>query len=112
MSGDVNRPTETTGFEVSCFAFKTESFNAASFINLEFNYSPTALYSVDSINKYQQFSHLSHELAHPLGSGFNEWLIKGQINYKRFFCRFSDNIVKIDQPGNNQHFANQVLNEE
>lgn len=89
--------------------FSVDRKQSNSFINLEFNYSPTALYSVDSINKYQQFSHLSHELAHPLGSGFNEWLIKGQINYKRFFCRFSDNIVKIDQPGNNQHFANQVF---
>ena len=44
-----------------------------------------------------------------MGSGFNEWLSKGQINYNRFFCRFSDNIVKIDQPGNNQHFANQIF---
>lgn len=89
--------------------FSIDKRKSNSFLNLEFNYVPTALYSVDSNNKFQQFSHMGHELAHPLGSGFSEWALKGQINNGRLFCRLSNNIVSIDRPGNNQFFANQVF---
>ena len=37
------------------------------------------MYSVDSNNQFQQIRYKGHELAHPLGSGFSEWALKGQI---------------------------------
>jgi hypothetical protein len=39
----------------------------------------------------QSYSHLGHELAHPLGSGFQELLIRGQFSYKMSFLRFNYN---------------------
>ena len=56
------------------------------------------MYAVDSNNQFQRVSHMGHELAHPLGSGFSEWVIKGQINYGRLFCRIGNTFVKIDRP--------------
>ena len=89
--------------------FSIDKRKTISFLNLEYNYVPTAMYAVDSNNQFQQVSHMGHELAHPLGSGFSEWVIKGQINYGRLFCRIGNTLVKIDRPGNNQPFANQVF---
>ena len=89
--------------------FSVDQRKTISFLNLEFNYVPTSMYSVDSNNQFQQISHMGHELAHPLGSGFSEWVLKGQINYGRFFCRIGNTFVNIDRPVNNQHFANQVF---
>ena len=89
--------------------FSIDNRKTISFLNIEYNYVPTAMYAVDSNNQFQQVSHLGHELAHPLGSGFSEWVIKGQINYGRLFCRIGNTFVKIDRPGNNQPFADQVF---
>ena len=43
----------------------------------------------------QTYSHLGHELAHPLGSGFQEILLRGQFSYKMSFIRFNYNYAKI-----------------
>ena len=89
--------------------FSIDKRKTISFLNVEHNYVPTAMYAVDSNNQFQLFSHMGHELAHPLGSGFSEWAIKGQINYGRLFFRIGNTFVKIDSPGNNQPFADQVF---
>ena len=89
--------------------FSIDKRKTISFLNLEYNYVPTAMYAVDSNNQFQRVSHMRHELAHPLGSGFSEWVIKGQISYGRLFCRIGNTFVKIDSPGNNQLFADQVF---
>ena len=50
--------------------FSIDKRKTIRLLNVEYNYVPTAMYAVDSINQFQQFSHMGHELAHPLGSGF------------------------------------------
>ena len=50
--------------------------------------APSGLYSMSQGQVNQSYSHLGHELAHPLGSGFQELLIRGQFLYKMSFFRF------------------------
>ena len=62
-----------------------------SFLNIELNMAPSSLYSMSQGQVNQSYSHLGHELAHPLGSGFQELLIRGQFCYKNTFLRFNYN---------------------
>jgi len=66
-----------------------------SFINIEWNMSPSGLYSMRQGQGNQSYSHLGHELAHPLGSGFQELLIRGQFSYKMSFFRFNYNYANF-----------------
>ena len=54
--------------------FSIDKRKTISFLNVEHNYVPTAMYAVDSNNQFQQFSHMGHELAHPLGLAFQSGL--------------------------------------
>ena len=47
-----------------------------SFLNFEWNMSPSGFYSMRQSQLSQSYSHLGHELAHPLGSGFQELLLR------------------------------------
>ena len=78
-----------------------------SFFNWEFNIMPNGLYSVDSIDILQQYSHMRHELAHPLGSGLTEWTLKGQLMIKNLFWRPNYSYFLIEDSGGG--FANQVF---
>jgi hypothetical protein len=73
-----------------------------SFLNFEWNFSPSGLYSMSQGQVNQSYSHLGHELAHPLGSGFQELLIRGQFCYKNTFLRFNYNYANFitDYSGN------------
>ena len=66
-----------------------------SFLNIEWNTSPSSLYSMSQGQINQSYSHLGHELAHPLGSGFQELLIRGQFCYKKSFLRFNYNYANF-----------------
>ena len=66
-----------------------------SFFNLEWNVCPSGLYSMRQDQVNQSYSHLGHELAHPLGSGFQELLIRGQFSYKMSFFRFNYNYANF-----------------
>ena len=96
------------GFQIGIKNFNPFSLKN-SFINIEFNTLPTGLYSVDSSNLFQKYSHLGHELAHPLGSGFQEILFKSQLSLRSVFLRM--NYSYINFSGNNQSngFANEVF---
>jgi hypothetical protein len=63
---------------------------------------------MDSSNIFQRYSHLAHELAHPLGSGLREVLLKGQFSFNQLFFRFSYNYLEIEKI-NNIPFASQVI---
>ncbi len=67
-----------------------------SFLCFEFNRIARDLYAIDSANHIQNYSHLSHELAHPLGAGFSEFLVKGLLEYKNCFVRFGGNYANVD----------------
>ena len=92
------------------FGLKNEKpFNLnRSFVNFEYNSIPSAFYSIDSSNILQRYSHLAHELAHPLGSGLREVLLKGQFSLNYLFFRFSYNYLEIEKI-NNIPFASQVI---
>ena len=66
-----------------------------SFLNIEWNMAPSGLYSMSQGQVNQSYSHLGHELAHPLGSGFQELLIRGQFCYKNTFLRFNYNYANF-----------------
>jgi len=80
-----------------------------SFVNVEYNTVPTALYSMDSVNTYQRYGHLNHELAHPLGSGFSELGLKANLCYKRVFFRMNYNYALVDKQSSNNYVSNQVF---
>ena len=73
-----------------------------SFLNFEWNMSPSGFYSMRQSQLSQSYSHLGHELAHPLGSGFQELLLRGQFSYKMSFFRFNYNYANFitDYSGN------------
>lgn len=84
--------------------FKLEN----SFLCFEFNRIARDLYSIKSVNSIQSYSHLSHELAHPLGAGFNEFLIKGLIEHNNYFIKFGGNYANVDYHPDNG-WANNVM---
>ena len=55
-----------------------------SYIVVEYNYVKPFSYTVDSSRIIQTYTHNGHELAHPLGSGFSELLLKTHFEYKKF----------------------------
>ena len=64
--------------------------------------------------QFQSYSHLGHELAHPMGAGFQEFLFRGQLSYKLLFIRFNYNYAKmINNYSGNEIFEfldNQLFN--
>ena len=66
-----------------------------SFLNIEWNTSSSTMFSMNQGQLNQTYAHLGHELAHPLGSGFQEILLRGQFSYKISFIRFNYNYAKI-----------------
>ena len=81
-----------------------------SFINIEWNSCPLSLYSMNESQINQSYSHLGHELAHPLGSGFQELLIRGQFSYKMSFFRFNYNYSMMDENySGNEVFEPRIL---
>ncbi len=88
---------------INLFGFKQ------SFLNIEFNTLPTGFYSTDSSSLFQKYSHLGHELAHPLGSGFKEFLFKGQFSCKNLFIRMNYNYVTFKVFNQNDVLLNQVF---
>ena len=84
----------TSGFQLGlkwCNLFKHEN----SFLNIEWNNTPSGLYSMQEGQLYQSYSHLGHELAHPMGAGFQEFLIRGQFTKKKAFFRFNYNVSNM-----------------
>ena len=71
--------------------FKLEN----SFLNVEWNNIPAGLYSMKQGHQNQSYSHLGHELAHPMGSGFQEYLIRGQFSKGKVFMRFNYNLSNL-----------------
>ena len=80
-----------------------------SFLCVEFNRIARDLYAIDSVNSIQRYSHLSHELAHPLGAGFNELLVKGMLEQNNYFLRFGGNYANVDYHSD-MGWANNVMN--
>ncbi len=68
-----------------------------SFLNIEWNNSPAGLYSMKQGNQNQSYSHLGHELAHPMGAGFQEYLIRGQFSKGKVFLRFNYNLSNLNE---------------
>ena len=68
-----------------------------SFLNIEWNNSPAGLYSMKQGHQNQSYSHLGHELAHPMGSGFQEYLIRGQFSKGKVFLRFNYNLSNLNE---------------
>ena len=65
-----------------------------SYLLLEYNFTEAFAYSMDSINYLQTYSHNAHELAHPLGSGFNEFIFKSYFEYNRFYVDLQFSAVR------------------
>ena len=80
-----------------------------SFLCVEFNRIARDLYAIDSVNSIQRYSHLSHELAHPLGAGFNELLVKGMLEQNNYFLRFGGNYANVDYHPD-MGWANNIMN--
>ncbi len=59
------------------------------FINTEYNKVSNNLY-IHPDNEFQSWSHYNQELAHPLGSNFEEWIVRGQYDFSRLsvYCKF------------------------
>ena len=55
-----------------------------SYVLVEYNYVKPFSYTVDSSRTIQSYTHNGHELAHPLGSGFSELVLKTHVEYKKF----------------------------
>ena len=68
-----------------------------SFLNIEWNNSPAGLYSMKQGHQNQSYSHLGHELAHPMGAGFQEYLIRGQFSKGKVFLRFNYNLSNLNE---------------
>ena len=66
-----------------------------SFLNIEWNNSPAGFYSMKQGYQNQSYSHLGHELAHPMGAGFHEYLIRGQFSKGIVFIRFNFNLSNL-----------------
>jgi hypothetical protein len=106
----VNLTNALYGFQLGlkwCNPFKLDN----SFLNFEWNSSPPGMYSMKRLQRYQTYSHLGHELAHPLGSGFQEFLIIGQFSKERLFLRFNYNFsLSMNNYNENEVFeANEDL---
>ena len=95
--------TNKLGFQLGIKAESLFGTNR-SFMNLEYNSLPSAFYSLDISNLFQSYSHLSHELAHPLGSGFQEFVLKGQISHKSLFLRCNYNYAFLENSSYNEVF--------
>ena len=109
----IKYPSKSYGFQLGIIwdnPFKIEN----SFLNFEWNNSPTSLYSMQEGQQFQSYSHLGHELAHPMGAGFQEFLFRGQLSYKLLFIRFNYNYAKmINNYSGNEIFEfldNQLFN--
>ena len=59
-----------------------------SYLMMEYNYIKPFSYTVDSSRILQTYSHNGHELAHPIGSGISELIVKGYFEYKKFLFNF------------------------
>ena len=68
-----------------------------SFLNIEWNNSPAGLYAMKEGQQNQSYSHLGHELAHPMGSGFQEYLVRGQFSKGKVFLRFNYNLSNLNE---------------
>jgi hypothetical protein len=106
----VNITNVLYGFQLGlkwCNPFKLDN----SFLNFEWNSSPSGMYSMKRLQHYQTYSHLGHELAHPLGSGFQEFLVIGQFSKERLFLRFNYNFsLSMNNYNENEVFeANEDL---
>ena len=66
-----------------------------SFLNIEWNNIPSGFYSMKQGCQNQSYSHLGHELAHPMGAGFHEYLIRGQFSKEKVFIRFNYNLSNL-----------------
>ena len=68
-----------------------------SYLLMEYNYIKPFSYTVDSSRILQTYTHNGHELAHPLGSGVSELIIKGYFEYKKFLLnvQFSNFITEF-----------------
>ena len=66
------------------FGFKDKR----SFLLLEYNYVTPFSYCVDSSSSLQSYTHHGHEIAHPLGSGFSEMILKGYLTFKKAYLDF------------------------
>ena len=61
---------------------------------VEFNHLEPYSYTIDSTRVLQSYSHIRHELAHPLGAGVDEVIFKSHIEFKRFFSNIQFNWTK------------------
>ncbi len=66
---DVNKMGQQIGAKYfNCFGLKR------SWLLLEWNRADNFMYTHTQANRLQNYSHTNQELAHPIGSGFNEWV--------------------------------------
>ena len=68
-----------------------------SILNIEWNNSPASLYAMKEGQQNQSYYHLGHELAHPMGSGFQEYLVIGQFSKGKVFLRFNYNLSNLNE---------------
>ncbi len=73
----------------------TEPFHLKNtYILMEFNHIEPFSFTIDSSRILQSYSHNMHELAHPLGAGIDELIIKSHFEIGRWFSNFQFNWTK------------------
>ena len=64
---------------------------------------------MDSLNTLQSYSHNAHEIAHPLGSGFDELLFKSYAEYHKIFITIQVSLMQREHEENSELGASVFL---
>ncbi len=62
-----------------------------AWLQVEYNSVPMYMYTQNTANILQNYTHVNQELAHPLGAGFDEFIVKGHYEKERLFVNISVN---------------------
>ncbi len=78
------------GYQLGVKWFNCFGLNRTWF-QTEYNSTPMYMYTQNTVNMLQNYTHVNQELAHPLGAGFDEFIIKGHYEKERLFVNLSLN---------------------
>ena len=65
-----------------------------SYFLVEYNHVEPYSFTMDSVNILQSYTHNGHELAHPLGAGFDELVVKTYSEYQKWFMSIQCSFIK------------------
>ncbi len=91
---------EKTGFQLG---YRTYSFfnQPDAMLQLEYNFVPNGMY--ESTNRRLNYSHYNLPLAHVKGSGFQEFVLRANYEYKRMYADLTALLFLLDHHRRNAH---------